>query len=209
MMGYLNNEAKTKGAFTSDGWLLTGDQGMVDEDGFVYLTGRLKEILKDLGGEMILPVQVEDGIKRACNQNGKTIINEVVVVGDGKYYISALLTLMEEKPENIPNGKLDGSAKNVDAEATTVAEASKSDLWARELQQCIGEYNKVAAKAQERVYRYFILPHDMTPESSPEMMTPTLKIKRTGVASAYAAEIVACGGDEQLPSRQVRACATD
>lgn len=209
MMGYLNNLPKTKGAFASDGWLMTGDQGKIDEDGFVHLTGRIKEIMKDLGGEMILPVQVEEGIKKACNKPLKAIINEVVVVGDGQYFISALITLMEEKPENIPDGKLFGYAKHVDSSATTVLEAKKSDAWAKELSTCIGEYNKVAAKSQERVFRYYILPQDITAEDSPDLMTPTQKIKRTGIVAKYAKEITSCGADKQLIERKVEPCTSE
>jgi len=209
MMGYLNNAPKTRGAFDSDGWLLTGDQGKIDEDGFVYLTGRLKEIMKDMGGEMILPVQVEEGIKKACNKPLKTIMNEVIVVGDGEYFISALITLMEDKPANMPSGNLVGYAKQVDSSAQTVAEAQKSDVWAKELATCIGEYNKVAAKSQERVYRYHILPKDITPEDAPDMMTPTLKIKRTGVTAGYEDAISGCGGAKELPDRTVQPCSTN
>jgi long-subunit acyl-CoA synthetase (AMP-forming) len=209
MMGYLNNPSKTKGAFSDDGWLLTGDQGMIDEDGFVFLTGRIKEIMKDMGGEMILPVQVEEGVKKACNKPLKTIINEVIVVGDGEYFISALLTLMEKKPEGNPSGQLEGYAKEVDPAAQTVAQAKTSELWAKELETCIGEYNKVAAKSQERVFRYYILPKDITPEDAPDMMTPTLKIKRTGVVAGYSEQIKACGGDKELTDRSIVPCTTD
>lgn len=170
------------------------------------MTGRLKEIMKDLGGEMILPVQVEEGILKACNTPGKTIINEVVVVGDGQYYISALVTLMEKKPENIPNGKLFGYAQQIDPAAKTVQDAKTSEVWAKELAQCIGEYNKKAAKSQERVYRYYILPKDITAEDSPDLMTPTMKIKRTGVVAKYADAISSCGADKVLSDRQVQPC---
>merc|ERR1719396_89611 len=95
MLGYLNKEAKTAEAFTPSGWLKTGDRGKIDADGYVFLTGRLKEIFKDIGGEMIAPVAVEQGIKEACNPPGKQILKQVIVVGDGKYYISALVTLVE------------------------------------------------------------------------------------------------------------------
>jgi len=209
MMGYLNNLPKTKSTFSTDGWLLTGDQGRIDEDGFVFLTGRLKEIMKDLGGEMILPVQVEEGIKRSCNKPKRTIINEAIVVGDGQYFISVLLTLMEAKPENIPNGDLIGFAKEIDASVQTVSKARKSNLWAKELSTCIGEYNNVAAKAQERVYRYYILPKDLTAEDSPNLVTPTQKIKRNEVVEAFAKKIELCGGAKGETDRKIRPCDTD
>jgi long-chain-fatty-acid--CoA ligase ACSBG len=206
MLGYMNRPDKTADALTEDGWLKTGDLGRQDSDGFVWLTGRLKEIMKDKGGEMIAPVAVEEGIKLACNKPGASIVKQVIVVGDGKYYISALLTLVEAAEEGIPTGKLTGSAKNVDSGAKTVAEAIQSDKWAATLSQCIAEYNSVAAKSQERVFRYLILPKDITREDSPDLMTQTFKIKRTEVSKKYAAEIESCGGDEALTSREVKTC---
>merc|ERR1719401_2112513 len=129
MLGYLNKEAKTAEAFTPSGWLKTGDRGKIDKDGFVFLTGRLKEIFKDLGGEMIAPVAVEQGIKEACNLPGQQILKQVIVVGDGKYYISALVTLLEKLDDNIPQGDLMGEAQKVDPGAFTVADAMASQIW--------------------------------------------------------------------------------
>jgi len=209
MLGYLNNPAKTMSTFTEDGWLLTGDQGKFDDDGFVYLTGRLKEIMKDLGGEMILPVQVEEGIKKACNKPMKSIIEEVILVGDGEFFVSALITLLEEKDENIPNGKLIGYAKRIDPAATSVREAKTSQSWKDELAGCIGEYNKnIAAKGQERIYRYYILPKAITGDDAPDLMTPTQKIKRTGVVAKYTNEIQSCGGGKKLTNRTIQPCAS-
>jgi len=207
MLGYLNRADKTESTITSEGWLKTGDMGRFDKDKFVFLTGRLKEIMKDKGGEMIAPVAVEEGIKKACNKPGKSIVKQTVVVGDGKYYISALLTLVESATDGIPTGSLAGAAKDVDPAAETIEDARQSEAWAQELSTCIAEYNKVAAKSQERVYRYAILPEDITAEHSPNLMTPTFKIKRTGVNEKYADLIATCGGDEALDERVVKSCA--
>jgi len=206
MLGYMNRPDKTAEAITEDGWLKTGDLGAQDAHNFVWLTGRLKEIMKDKGGEMIAPVAVEEGIKIACNKPGASILKQVIVVGDGKYYISALVTLVEAVEEGVPTGELTGPSKSVDGGATTVAAAMRSEKWASALSECIAEYNKVAAKSQERVYRYLILPKDITREDSPDLMTQTFKIKRTGVTKKYAAEIETCGGDAALTGREVKAC---
>merc|ERR1719401_1252887 len=146
MLGYLNKEEKTAEAFTPNGWLKTGDRGRVDKDGFVFLTGRLKEIFKDAGGEMIAPVAVEQGIKEACNLPGQQILKQVIVAGDGKYYISALVTLVEGLTENIPTGTLVGEAAKVDPNAETVKDAMMSKAWEERLSACITEYNSGAAK---------------------------------------------------------------
>merc|ERR1712151_1085814 len=130
MLGYLNRPDKTKETVNQDGWLMTGDKGSIDSDGFVYLTGRLKEIMK-IQGEMIAPVAVEQGILKSCNPPGETVLKQVIVVGDGKYYISVLITLLEKIREDAqgtprPTGELDGSAKGIDTDLKTVAAARKS-----------------------------------------------------------------------------------
>merc|ERR1712014_301934 len=189
MLGYLNRPDKTKETVNQDGWLMTGDKGSIDSDGFVYLTGRLK------------------GIMKSCNPPGDTSLKQVIVVGDGMYYISVLITLLEKVKEDEngtprPTGDLDGAAKAIDPalENQTVAEAKKSSTWAKHLSQCIGAYNAKAAKSQERVYRYLILPKDITAEDSPDLMTPTFKIKREKVSEQYEDEIEKCGGIEKLSS---------
>jgi len=193
MMGYMNRMDKTASAITEDGWLRTGDKGRVDEDGFVFLVGRIKEIMKSFGGEMIAPVAVEEGIKKACNADG-LIVKQAIVQGDGYYYLSVFLTVVERAEEGVPTGDLTGAAKTVDPNATTVAEAQKSTAWAERLKACIGDYNKVAAKSPEKVLRFGILPEDITAEHSPDLMTPTFKIKREGVTARYQDILKACGG---------------
>lgn len=81
-----------------------------------------------------------------------------------------------------------------------------SQQWASHLSKCIGAYNKVAAKSQERVYRYVILPKDITAEDSPDMMTPTRKIKRTGVNERYHDDIEKFGGDAPLKDAKIKQC---
>merc|ERR1711879_1104044 len=130
MLGYLNRHDKTQETITQDGWLMTGDKGTIDNDGFVFLTGRLKEIMK-IQGEMIAPVAVEQGILKSCNPPGETVLKQVIVVGDGKYYISVLITLLEKIREDAqgtprPTGELDAAAKGIDTDAQTVAEAKKT-----------------------------------------------------------------------------------
>merc|ERR1712187_404169 len=105
-----------------------------------------------------------------------------------------------------PTGELDGAAKGIDTDVQTVAAARKSEKWAAHLRQCIGDYNKVAAKSQEKVYRYLILPKDITADDSPDLMTPTFKIKREGVSKQYKDQIEKFGGDEALSDAQIMPC---
>lgn len=193
MMGYMNRMDKTADTITNDGWLKTGDKGSIDEDGFVFLVGRIKEIMKSFGGEMIAPVAVEEGIKKACNDDG-LIVKQAIVQGDGYYYLSVFLTVVESVEDGIPTGNLAGAATKVDPEANTVKDAQNSAKWADKLKTCIGDYNKVAAKSPEKVLRYAILPEDITAEHSPDLMTPTFKIKREGVTKKYEDILKMCGG---------------
>jgi len=193
MLGYMNQIDKTREAITEDGWLKTGDKGEADGDGFVSLVGRLREIMKTAGGEMVAPVPVEEGVKRACNAKGQ-VVKQVVVVGDGAYYLSALLTLVESATDGLPTGELLGAAQSVDPAATTVGAARRSTVWADTLSKCISEYNARAAKGPERVWRYAVLPADITAESAPDLMTPTFKIKRDGLSKMYTELVKTCGG---------------
>jgi len=194
MLGYLNRLDKTRDAITSEGWLKTGDKGRQDGQDFVFIVGRIKEIMKSHGGEMIAPVAIEEGIKKACNRDG-LIIKQAIVQGDGKQYLSVLLTVIEEAAEGIPTGRLAGAALEVDPKATRVAHVHASQAWNARLTACITEANSHADKSPEKVWRYAVLPADITAESAPLLMTPTFKIRRDGVAAKYSDVIAACGGD--------------
>lgn len=122
------------------------------------------------------------------------IVKQAIVQGDGYYYLSVLLTLVEDAVDGIPTGSLAGAAKEVDPAAKTITAAQSSSVWANRLSNCIANYNKVAAKGPERVWRYAILPMDITAEASPDLMTPTFKIKRDGVSEKYQDLIKTCGG---------------
>ncbi len=88
-MGYLNNEEKTQETFDTDGWLHTGDIAKIDSDGYLYITGRLKEILITAGGENVAPIPIEDRIKSELSQ----IVSNCMLVGDKKKYLVVLVTL--------------------------------------------------------------------------------------------------------------------
>jgi len=195
MLGYLNSENKTRAAFIN-GWLMTGDKGRIDGDGCVFLTGRLKDIMK-IAGEMIAPEAVVQGIMAECNADGKTILKRVIVVGDHKQYISVLINLLQQ--EDLSTGKLSGAAEEVDIglASQTVKDAKDSVVWKKRLSECIMKYNKRAPKPQEAVYRYFILPKDISTDDS-ALMTPTFKIKREGVNEENKAQIETCGGEKAL-----------
>ena len=85
--GYLNNDEANAEAFTADGWLRTGDIGSLDEDGYLRITGRRKELIITAGGKNVAPAILEDRLR------GHPLVSQVVVVGDNQPFISALITL--------------------------------------------------------------------------------------------------------------------
>merc|ERR1712080_515857 len=93
MMGYLNDGSKTGETVedTEEGWCKSGDLGIIDSDGYLYVTGRIKEIIITAGGENIAPVPIEDRIKQEL-----PCISNAMVVGDRKKFLSCLLTVRTE-----------------------------------------------------------------------------------------------------------------
>ena len=93
MMGYLNNPEETNKVFDKEGYFHSGDLGKFNEKGYLYLTGRIKEIIVTAGGQNIPPVRIENEIKNAL-----PCISNVMVVGDKKAYLTCLITLLEDSP---------------------------------------------------------------------------------------------------------------
>lgn len=87
MMGYLKNEQATKEAIDKDGFFHSGDLGRKDEKGFIYISGRIKELIITAGGENIPPILIEDTFKHLCPP-----VSNIMVIGDYRKYLSALIT---------------------------------------------------------------------------------------------------------------------
>ena len=102
-MGYINKREKTSETIDSKGFYHTGDVGYLDKDGFLTITGRIKEILITAGGENVAPVLIENNIKKELSN----IISNVVVIGDQKKFLSCLITLKVELNDEIPTNELD------------------------------------------------------------------------------------------------------
>ncbi|MCH0541661.1 long-chain fatty acid--CoA ligase [Streptomyces sp. MUM 203J] len=172
--GYWNNEAATADAL-ADGWFHTGDLGSLDEDGYLSITGRKKEILVTAGGKNVAPAVMEDRIR------GHALVAECMVVGDGRPFVAALVTLDEEFLVRwaAEHGK--------PSDATAASLRDDPELLA-EVQKAIDDGNAAVSKA-ESVRRFRVLSAQFTEEAG--HITPSLKLKRNVVAKDFADEIEA------------------
>ncbi|NDZ80575.1 long-chain fatty acid--CoA ligase [Streptomyces sp. SID10853] len=172
--GYWNNETATADAL-ADGWFHTGDIGTLDEDGYLAITGRKKEIIVTAGGKNVAPAVIEDRIR------AHALVAECMVVGDGRPFIGALITLDEEFLARWAeeSGKPVGS--------TALSLRDDPELLA-EIQRAVDDGNAAVSKA-ESVRKFRVLPAQLTEEAG--HITPSLKLKRAVVAKDFADEIEA------------------
>ncbi|MFJ2115749.1 MULTISPECIES: AMP-dependent synthetase/ligase [unclassified Streptomyces] len=168
--GYWNNEAASAEAL-ADGWFHTGDIGTLDEDGYLSITGRKKEILVTAGGKNVAPAVIEDRIR------AHALVSECMVVGDGRPFVGALITLDEEF--------LAHWARDHDKPLAGLRE--DPELLA-EVQRAVDEGNAAVSKA-ESVRKFRVLTTQFTEEAG--HITPSLKLKRNVVAKDFADEIEA------------------
>ena len=166
--GYWNNEKATEEAFV-DGWFRTGDLGVLDNEGFLSITGRKKEIIVTAAGKNVAPAVLEDRMR------SHGLVSQVMVIGDAQPFISALVTLDEDA---LPlwaaaHGKEDLSNEELHKDSDLIAEVQKG----------VDEANKAVSRA-EAIKTFRILPDDLSIAGGE--LTPTLKVKRSVVASKYA-----------------------
>merc|ERR1719454_1681651 len=119
-------DKKTRETIDKDGWLHSGDKGLVTEKGMVKITGRYKELIIGEGGENIAPVPIEDHVKKMCDG-----INEVMMVGDKRKYNVALVTLkaVGANGETPGSDNLDAGATRVNPDVTTISQAMDDKVW--------------------------------------------------------------------------------
>ncbi len=168
--GYYKNPEATSEAL-ADGWLHTGDIGEIDEDGFIKITGRKKDIIITAGGKNITPANLEAEIKQ------QPLVSQCVVIGDRRPYLVALVTLDPE--EVVTYAKQHGLPE--DPEALASNEQVKAEIDAH-----VERINQKFARV-EQVKKIRILPHDLSQAGGE--LTPTMKVKRAAVASKYESEI--------------------
>ncbi len=162
--GYWRNPEATAAAFDGE-WFKTGDIGDLDEDGFLSITGRKKELLVTAGGKNVAPAPLEDPLR------ADPLIGQAVVIGDQKPFIAALISLDTEMlPIWLANN---GADKNM-----TLAQAAKSPIVLAEIQKAIDRVNRHFSRA-ESIRKFVVIDRELTEESG--HLTPSLKIKREAV----------------------------
>ncbi|XP_025966642.2 long-chain-fatty-acid--CoA ligase ACSBG2 isoform X2 [Dromaius novaehollandiae] len=189
-MGYLNMEAKTKEAIDKDGWLHSGDLGKHDKDGFLYITGRIKELIITAGGENIPPVPIEDAVKEAI-----PIISNAMLVGDKAKFLAMLLTLKCQVNEENGEPGDDLTPETIEycqklgSKATKVSEiiSSKDQAIYAAIQKGISAVNEKAVSNAQKVQKWVLLEKDFSLFGGE--LGPTMKLKRPVVAQKYKDQI--------------------
>lgn len=169
---YWKNPEATAEAFDGD-WFKTGDLGSFDDDGFLSITGRKKEIIVTAGGKNVAPAALEDPIR------ANPIVGQVVVVGDQKPFISALVTLDSEMlPTWLANNGLSADMP--------LTEAARNDAVRAEVQRAIDRANTTVSRA-ESIRKFTILPTEWTEASG--HLTPKMSIKRNVILADFADDV--------------------
>lgn len=172
MRGYYKRPDLTGETF-DDGWFRTGDIGRLDDDGFVWITGRKKEIIVTAGGKNVIPALLEDQIR------ADALVSQVLVVGDNRPFIGALVTLDPEAlPGWLQRHGLPGDMPLEQAAANPVVKAAVQDL--------ITAANTTVSQA-EAIKAFRIVPSDFTEASG--HLTPSMKVKRTQVMKDFESTI--------------------
>jgi long-chain acyl-CoA synthetase len=173
--GYWRNERASAEALDVDGWLHTGDVGALDDEGFLSVTGRKKELIVTAGGKNVAPAVLEDRLR------AHPLVSQCMVVGDSRPFIGCLITLDQEALDfwKSQHGKPPGA---------TVADLAADPELTSELQAAVDDANKAVSRA-ESIRKFRVLATDFTEDSG--HLTPSLKVKRALVAKDFAAEIEA------------------
>ena len=180
-MGYLNQPEKTAETVDAGGWLHTGDVGSIDNEGFVKITDRMKDIIITAAGKNITPSEIENQLKFS------PYISDAVVIGDRRPYLTCLVMIDQENVEKF--------AQDHDIPFTNYASLCRAaeiqDLIQREIEAVNANFARV-----ETIKKFFLIERQLTPED--EELTPTMKLKRNFVNKRYAVEIAAMYGERAV-----------
>lgn len=187
-MGYLKNEESTRETIDSHRRVHSGDEGKLDKNGAMMITGRFKELLVTAGGENIAPVPIELNIKAEL-----PFLSNIMAIGDHMKFVSALLTFkVTSPPTELPNHKLLPEAieeleKHGIKGITTVQQAMESEKIKKVIQKAIDAVNKKAVSNASRIKDWFIVPDDFSVAGGE--LTATMKVRRKIVTNKYAEQI--------------------
>jgi long-chain acyl-CoA synthetase len=169
-IGYYKDEAATRSVMTEDGWFSTGDMAEVDSDGYWYITGRKKELIVSSNGKKIYPARIENLFKM------EPVVNQVLLVGDKKPYVTALLTL---NMAHLPN--LEGAQS---LSGKPPAEVVQAEPVTRAVSEAVSRVNKQLADF-ERIRRFKLVDREFSIDHGE--LTPTMKIRRNRVLENHRA----------------------
>ena len=172
--GYLNLPEKTAETIDAEGWLHTGDVGVVDADGYFRITDRMKDIIITAGGKNVTPSELENDLKFS------PYITDAVVIGDKRPYLTAIIMIDQENVEKF--------AQDRDVPFSNYSSLTRSPEVQALIQEEIERVNKKFARV-EQIKKFFLLENQLTAED--EELTPTMKLKRKLVEAKYAAQIEA------------------
>jgi long-chain acyl-CoA synthetase len=180
-MGYLNQPEKTAETIDAKGWLHTGDVGTMDNEGFVKITDRMKDIIITSGGKNITPSEIENQLKFS------PYVSDAVVIGDKRPYLTCLVMIDQENVEKF--------AQDHDIPFTNYASLCRAAeiqglIW-REIEAVNANFARV-----ETIKKFHLIERQLTPED--EELTPTMKLKRSFVNKRYAREIDAMYGERAV-----------
>ncbi len=164
--GYLNRAESTKEAFDDDGWFHTGDEGRIDDEGFLHITGRKKELIKTSGGKYVAPAKIEGSLKLL------PIIQEAVVIGDTKNYCTALISV---DPDDLADW---AAQKGIPAEQDHPEVTKAIDAHVATVNEDLASFESI---------KYWTLVQPLTVDNG--LLTASLKVKRNIVTEKYASEI--------------------
>jgi long-subunit acyl-CoA synthetase (AMP-forming) len=175
MPGYRNLPEKNAETFTDDGWLLTGDIGELDEDGYLKIVDRKKELIINAAGKNMSPANIESHIKSAS-----PLIGQAAAIGDKRPFNVALIVL---DPDYAPVW-----AKQNGLEGKSVEELASEEKCEQAIQEAIEAANEKMARV-EQIKKFKILPTEWMPGG--DELTPTMKLKRKPIDEKYGEEIEA------------------
>jgi long-chain acyl-CoA synthetase len=172
MKGYYKNETATKEVFTSEGFFRTGDIGEVDSEGYLKITGRIKDLIITSGGKNVSPQNLENSIKAS------NFVEQVAIIGDNRKYLAALIVPAFDELENWAKANNISFTNRKDL----IENEQVNKLFQDEIDKCTKDYARV-----EQIRKFKLLEHEWSQQT--DELTPTLKLKRRIINQKYAKDI--------------------